>query len=689
VRIEFRWVLAVFIILALSASLQPLAYVTSVATLREPYIVLPSYLLPAVVKPGELLNVSVRGADDLKVLGAHLYGVRGSSQLTLEGVSGGVISVDPRYSFEVLVLTFRLPSDVQDGLYNVVILSDRGPLWMPNSVVVDRGGGPRGVIRVVQLTDIHFGAEQGGYPNNFKHTRYVALLNTLIDRLGVNLVVYTGDLIDVGTDIRSYRDFFMVTSQVLAPQLAITGNHDWAQVDSTRLLVERFYGRYVVPLRVWSFVYGDFLFVGLDTRMEGYPEMWQLDYLERVVSQHGDKSVVILMHHPLFTNAGEYRGKPEDIRRYIYSSWREAGWDAAVRLLSIVEKYKNVVAVLAGHVHRDADAVYVRSDGSRVYFITTTTANHGYPEGYYWGMKIVEISRDGFAKVLTPPGREYKPTAGSINTERFLAFEVRDSYSTAASWFFNTTGFQDYPELLANATLVFYLNKTIPLTSYKFYGDTRRVHGYEVFDLGVYYLFKVYADITGYGRLTVASYEDRMPPSVRVISMTPREPAIGRTAVVSVEAIDEGWGVERVVFEVRVGGATRLVGEAQRTMEPTQYRAIFKVEEPGDYEVLIRAVDLNGNIGETRVTFKVSQPETEKPPETPTVPPTTPTTPITPTTPTTPEATPVATEATTTPATTVVTTVAERAQLDLRILAVLLALAVIVILALALARRRF
>jgi DNA repair exonuclease SbcCD nuclease subunit len=127
----------------------------------------------------------------------------------------------------------------------------------------------------------------------------------LVKRLGVNIVVYTGDLIDVGTDIRSYRDFFRIVSQVQAPQLAITGNHDWAQVDSTRLLVERFYGRYVVPLRVWSFTYGDFLFVGIDTRMEGYPEMWQLDYLEDVIARNTDKTVVILMHQGYL---GSWRG---------------------------------------------------------------------------------------------------------------------------------------------------------------------------------------------------------------------------------------------------------------------------------------------------------------------------------------------------------------------------------------------
>ena len=606
------------------------AYIPGIAMLREPYILLPSYMLPAVTKPGGVVDVSVRGADSVTVLEAYISGVRGSYKLILESSGKARVDVDPSYPVEVTRLTFRVPADTPDGLYTLVINSDKGLLWMPNSVIVDRSGGPRGVIRVAHLTDIHFGAEQGGYPNNFKHTRYIALLNTLVERLGVNLVVYTGDLIDVGTDVRSYRDFFSITSQVMVPQLAVTGNHDWAQVDRVSLLVDRFYGRYVVPLRVWSFPYGDFLFVGLDTRLEGYPEGWQLDYLEKVVSDNMDKAVVILMHHPLFTNAGEYKGNPEDLRGYVYRSWRELGWEQARRLLEIVERYKNIVAVLSGHVHRDADAIYIRSDGSKVYFITTTTANHGYPEypeRYYWGMKVLEISRDGVVRVITPPGRDYKPTAGSLNTENLLVFEVRDLYSTAVSWFFNTTRYTDFRELLYNATLVFYLNKTKPMESYRIYGDIRRVHSTKWYDLGLYYLAVIHANITGYGKLTIASYEDRDAPRISILSMTPREPTLGRLLVVNLQVTDSGWGVERVVALVKVNGVTKARVEAQRTLEPSQYRLAISVGEPGEYEIVIQAVDLNNNVGEERLKFNIPPPTpTEKPPET-----TTPTITVTPT----------------------------------------------------------
>jgi len=610
----------VILLLVLATAYSVVAYIPGVAMLREPYIVLPSYLLPAVIKPGDVLEVSVRGVDAIDVREAYIYGVNGHYKLDFEGLRRDVITVDPIYSFEVVKLSFRAPL-VRDGLYAIAILSDKGLLWMPNSVVVDSNGGPQGVIRVAHLTDTHFGAEQGGYPNNFKHTRYVALLNTLVERFGVNLIVYTGDLIDVGTDVRSYRDFFRVTSQILAPQLAVTGNHDWAQVDGTRLLVERFYGRYIVPFRVWSFAYGDFLFVGIDTRMEGYPEMWQLEYLEEVVAKNVDKAVVILMHHPLFTGAGEYRGKPEDLRGQVYSSWRNEGWEQAVKLFEIIERYKNVIAVLAGHVHRDADAVYVRSDGSKVYFITTTTANHGYPEGYYWGMKVVDISKSE-VKVLSFGARGYTPTSGSIDTSHFLVFEVTDSVNKAVSWFFNTTGFRELG--VDNVTLVFYLNKTAPLDSYKIYGDPQRIHGVRSYDVGLYYLFKVHANITGYGRITVASYDDREPPRLRIMSMSPREPALNRTLVINVEAVDTGWGLERVVAVVNVNGAPRGVVEAQRTMDQAQFRIIMRVAEPGNYDVVVQAIDIRGNVAEERLAFQVAPPLTETPRmETPT--PTTPT----------------------------------------------------------------
>jgi hypothetical protein len=103
------------------------------------------------------------------------------------------------------------------------------------------------------------------------------------------------------------------------------------------------------------------------------------------------------------------------------------------------------------------------------------------------------------------------------------------------------------------------------------------------------------------------------------MSMSPREPTLGRTLVVNVEASDTGWGLERVIAFIRVDGAPRGVVEAQRTTDPTQFRIILRVAEPGNYELVIQAVDLRGNVREEKLAFQVAAPVTETPKvETPT-----------------------------------------------------------------------
>ncbi|MEM4738945.1 MAG: metallophosphoesterase [Acidilobaceae archaeon] len=581
------------------------AYTVGIAAIQEPYIVLPSYLLPAYLEPGSSFSVLVRSGSEIKVIEALVSSTRGLFKIEFDSSQGFIdLRVDPSYSLRVLVLRFKLPHNIPNGLYNLIIVTDTRLMWMPNSIIIDDMSGLRDSIRIAHLTDTHFGAEQGGYPNSFKHTRYITLLNTLVESYNIDIVVYTGDLVDVGSDILSYRDFFSVISQVLAPQLAITGNHDWAQVPDTRKLVKIYYGRYIVPLRVWNFTYRDFMFIGIDTRMVGYPEMWQIEELERIVSKSPDKTIIILMHHPIFREAGEYRGKPDDIRRFVYSSWRDRGWSQAVKFFEIIEKYHNIVAVLAGHIHRDADAIYYRSDGSKVYFITTTTANHGYPSGYYWGMKIIEVRRDGSVKVLIPSGRQYTPTSGSINTEALRVFEVRDKYSTAVSWFWNITGFNEIS--LANVTLVFYVNKSQQLNNYKLYGSTNYVHKMEVYDLGVYYLFKVYANLTRPGSLTIASYEDKVPPRVEIL--TPPIPTIGKPLVINAYVVDEGWGIRSVKALIKLNGRISSTIEAIRTTDPTLYRIVYTPRDYGNYEIIIQAVDLNNNIGEFKLSYSIMPP---------------------------------------------------------------------------------
>ncbi|MEM2629451.1 MAG: hypothetical protein QXG74_06230, partial [Acidilobaceae archaeon] len=46
------------------------AYTVGIAAIQEPYIVLPSYLLPAYLEPGSSFSVLVRSGSEIKVIEA-------------------------------------------------------------------------------------------------------------------------------------------------------------------------------------------------------------------------------------------------------------------------------------------------------------------------------------------------------------------------------------------------------------------------------------------------------------------------------------------------------------------------------------------------------------------------------------------------------------------------------------------
>ena len=598
VRVQvYVYAVMILILILASAALYRGEANTLVYTGEEPYIVRPFYGLPAVAMPGDELDVLVRTDEPLNIESVVMYGFNVSYRMEIVSV-GGVEDYSPEenLTYKVQRVTVKVPEDADPGLYTLAVEYQGGEAVMPRSLIV--GQGPEGHIRVVHITDQHFGATNKGIPNTYKNTRYIALINTIARSHGAGLVLVTGDQIDVGSDMASHKDYFSQMNQLLIPTVIVPGNHDWAQVSTLKSFLEYLYGRYQNSLRYWSFSYGDFIFIGIDTRGIGYPEDEQLDFLEKVLAENSDKKAVIMFHHPLFNRAGFYKGDPESFRGNLYSSWRELGWDQAKRFFEILENHGNVLAVFSGHVHRDADAVWTRSDGSRVYFITTTTANHGYPEGYYWGMKIVDLYTNGTVKVYIPSGRPYFFKSGSLNTERFMVIEHVDPYSKAVTWSINTTGFQDLET--SNITLVFYMNKTVDPSQYKFYGSKEPLN-VEYYDIGIYHLFIVEVNASTPGTITLASYMDDKGPNVEISGISPKRPRQGKIVTFSIKAWDDGWGVKDVYMEIVKPDGSREEVKGLITNTKGLYLVVYRVSEPGHYTAKAYAIDFNGNKGESKI----------------------------------------------------------------------------------------
>ncbi|MCE4612109.1 MAG: metallophosphoesterase [Desulfurococcales archaeon] len=549
-------------------------------------ILWPTWSYPAVVEPGGELRVNL--SFEAREASGFIVEVSSGVRVELEYLGLDVEWSPPALGVKgPVTIVFKVPGEAPDGLYNLYLDVEGRSLWMPRAVLVSSRGPERLVI--FHMTDVHVGASNKGIMNDAKIARYVVAINTLAESLGVNLVVATGDIADIGTQAWAYRSFYYAMNQVLVPTLTVPGNHDWAQVPREEYFLNRFFGKYVVPGRSWVWVWGDFAVVGLDSGSRGFFDENVMAFLEEALEALSDKKVVLAFHHPIFSRSGEYKGGPERLSGYLYSSWREH-MDVAARVLNLVEEHKNVVAVLSGHVHRDADAIYERSDGSKVYFITTTTLQHGYPRGYYWGAKIVVVERDGNVKVLSLD-REYRLDKGSINFEPLNIYTTASLDGSSQSWVYSTEGFKAFN--LSEATLTFILRPDADPSLYynTTVGTAPTIVG-EV-DLVFYKLYIAKADLRGEGTITLASRPDNEPPSIKVAVVTPSTPRVGSVVTVVVNVGDEGWGV----IDVRawLAGKDGKV-EATVAMGPKRGEYIVRAEvSEGASKIVIEAVDAAGN----------------------------------------------------------------------------------------------
>ena len=572
-------------------------------------ILTPTWSKPIAVTPGLSFEISL--AKDVSI--ARAFGIHVITgevlNLNIESVEkiGDSVSIVDGIVVGVTTVKIAVPASAGEGLYNLFLETSDGELmWMPRSLLVYNSSPDELVL--LHLSDTHLGATDEGILNDFKHTRYVALVNTLRDLLGLDLVIVTGDTIDVGNQIGAYRNLAYIMNQMMVPTLIVPGNHNWAQVTRVEDFLLQFYGKYVYPARQWSFRWGNFLFIGLDSQSTGFVEDEGLDYLEDVLSRYEGTGVrsIIMFHHPLFNKSGTYKGDPESFRNALYGSW-DSEFDKAERFFEIIDRYKSVIAVFSGHVHRDADAIYYRSDNSKVYFITTTTANHGYPEGYYWGGKIVKLRSSGEVEVITLD-REYRLEKGSLDTSKFRVFSVTGTDGKAFSWMIDLSEFQvDFSSLV----LSFPLSKAVPPETYlnNILTDGLEVEKISIVDVGPYYLavgtFKVMNDI---GRVTIYAEEDNIAPEINVTSVVPSKPFKGSVVTIQFTVSDEGWGVGNI-------NAKLLTTEGEEDLDVfmgvTLGTYIIRfIASPGLEGVRISATDLAGNTVETTIDISIPAPQT-------------------------------------------------------------------------------
>jgi 3',5'-cyclic AMP phosphodiesterase CpdA len=192
---------------------------------------------------------------------------------------------------------------------------------------------------VAQITDIHLGFDPDN-PDELNRQRLDATLAVLAAMTPrPDLLLATGDIADKGDDLVSYKAFRAATAGLPFPVRPAMGNHDsrapfLAEFSDTP--VANGFIQYAIddfPVRI----------LVLDTLEPGrhgggFCEIRAAWLTARLAEAPGRPTLIVLHHPPIETGLAWMTENPD--------------MDWVLRLRAIVERHPNIVAMIAGHLHR-------------------------------------------------------------------------------------------------------------------------------------------------------------------------------------------------------------------------------------------------------------------------------------------------------------------------------------------------
>lgn len=192
-------------------------------------------------------------------------------------------------------------------------------------------------VYFIQITDTHFGVAD----HNSRTERLVAEINRL--PMPIACVVHTGDLFtDNMHKPDKVREGMAVLDKLDPPLYSLAGNHDILKGHTAPTLAA--FTNSVAPLAytvetqgmVFAMVYTENIAVGVE--IDGYDP---LGWLAGTLEAAGDKPVIVCHHRP---SARDF------YRNRMHDKWDP---DGLVEWERVLKSSPNVLAVLAGHFHRD------------------------------------------------------------------------------------------------------------------------------------------------------------------------------------------------------------------------------------------------------------------------------------------------------------------------------------------------
>ncbi len=197
-------------------------------------------------------------------------------------------------------------------------------------------------LRIVQLSDTHlFGNTQQKLLGLNTYESFSAVLRAVAKQQdSLDLLLVTGDLSHDGSKI-SYQRLADMVGMFNCPVLACPGNHDDA-----KMFKKAFKGHTVLTER--ALIIGNWQFILLNSqipgRVEGYLPPQELNFLKKRLFAYPDHHTMVLFHHhPVFVG----------------SKWLDQlGLRNSSELFNVVEKFKNIRAVVFGHAHQEFNGLY-------------------------------------------------------------------------------------------------------------------------------------------------------------------------------------------------------------------------------------------------------------------------------------------------------------------------------------------
>jgi Icc protein len=256
-------------------------------------------------------------------------------------------------------------------------------------------------LRVVQVTDIHLLPEPGSKLYGVDTAIALQLVINAIAQLlpKPDLIIATGDLAEDGSN-KTYSRLRKILAGTNLPVYVLSGNHDDSSAMQDALVSRNI--KFVDKARLggWFFVFVNSQAVG---ESYGFISPAEMSLLKANLEAAGDAPVMVALHHtpmPICLRAN-------------------CQLQNAVELNNLLDGFRNVKAVIAGHTHIEAEEI----NGSYIRYTTPSTfaqVDHGQATdsdtGDFWSSHTMDGSAHGFRVLDLMPD-------GEVNSQVYWVYD--------------------------------------------------------------------------------------------------------------------------------------------------------------------------------------------------------------------------------------------------------------------------